>query len=322
VPIKDMVAGVAMGLITGDDGEYKVLTDIAGLEDHLGDMDFKVAGTKDGINAVQADFKIHGLTLAQIEEIVERARTARLFILGKLQETIDAPRKELSRYAPRVYRIQIPREKIGAVIGPGGKMIRTIIEETSCTVDVEDDGSVFVGSTNEENAQRAIAIIQGLTAEAQIGQRYTGRVTRTVDFGAFVEILPGKEGLVRIGELADYRVPTVEDVVQVGDEIEVMVLEIDNLGRINLSRRAILEGMTAEDIEDDIPPEGIPSPLTRRTSTLAPIPRAARPPMRQGGGGGGGDGFNRRRRGGGGGGGRPGGGGGSNGGRPRPPRQA
>jgi polyribonucleotide nucleotidyltransferase len=315
VPIKDMVAGVAMGLITGEDGDYRILTDIAGLEDHLGDMDFKVAGTRDGINAVQADFKIHGLTLPQIEEIIERARTARLFILGKLQETLDAPRKELSRYAPRMYRIQIPREKIGAVIGPGGKMIRTIIEETSCTVDVEDDGSVFVGSTNEENAQRAIAIIQGLTAEAQVGQRYTGRVTRTVDFGAFVEIMPGKEGLVRIGELADYRVPSVEDVVQVGDEIEVMVLEIDNLGRINLSRRAILEGLTAEDLEEDIPPEGIPSPLTRRTSTLAPIPRSARPPTRQGGGGDGGGGFSRRRRGG-----RP-GGGGANGGRPRPPRQ-
>ena len=328
VPIKDMVAGVAMGMITGEGDEYKILTDIAGLEDHLGDMDFKVAGTADGINAVQADFKIHGVTLQQVEEIMDRARTARLFILGKLKETLDAPRKEMSRYAPRVYRIQIPREKIGAVIGPGGKMIRTIIEETSCSVDVEDDGSVYVGSTNEENAQRAIAIIQGLTAEAQVGQRYTGRVTRTVDFGAFVEIMPGKEGLVRIGELADYRVPTVEDVVQVGDEIEVMVLEIDNLGRINLSRRAILEGITAEELEEDLPPDGIPSPLTRRTSTLAPIPRSARPPMRQGGGGNGGGGgsgggFNRRRRGGsGGGGGRtPGGGGGANGGRPRPPRQ-
>ena len=203
-----------MGLITGEDGDYRILTDIAGLEDHLGDMDFKVAGTEAGINAVQADFKIHGLTLDQVEEIVARARTARMYILGKLNETLEAPRKEMSRYAPRMYRIQIPREKIGAVIGPGGKMIRTIIEETSCTVDVEDDGSVFVGSTNEENAQRAIAIIQGLTAEAQVGQKYTGRVTRTVDFGAFVEIMPGKEGLVRIGELADYRVPSVEEVVQ------------------------------------------------------------------------------------------------------------
>jgi polyribonucleotide nucleotidyltransferase len=307
VPIKEPVAGVAMGLVTGDDGDYRILTDIAGLEDALGDMDFKVAGTTRGITAVQADFKIKGLTLPMIEEIVGRAKRARLVILGKLQETIDAPRKELSRYAPRVYRIQIPREKIGVVIGPGGKMVRSIIEETKSTVDVEDDGSVYVGSTNEENAQRAIAIIEGLTREAVIGQVYTGRVTRTVDFGAFVEIMPGKEGLVRIGELADYRVPTVEDVVKVGDEIMVMVTEIDNLGRINLSRRAVLEGATAEDFEE---PQGeIPSPLTRRTSSLAPMrsPRPPRPDGREGGGGG----FNRRRR-------RPGGGGGNNG-RPRPP---
>jgi polyribonucleotide nucleotidyltransferase len=313
VPIKEPVAGVAMGLITGEDGEYKILTDIAGLEDALGDMDFKVAGTKGGICAVQADFKIKGLTLDQVREIVDRAKTAREFILGKLQETIDAPRKELSRYAPRVYRIQIPREKIGVVIGPGGKMVRSIIEETHCTVDVEDDGSIFVGSTNEENARRAIAIIEGLTREAVIGQVYTGRVTRTVDFGAFVEIMPGKEGLVRIGELADYRVPTVEDVVKVGDEIQVMVTEIDNLGRINLSRRAVLEGTGPE--EQDEQPGEIPSPLTRRTSTLGPMRSPQSRPMQRDGRGGGGGGFNRGRRGGGG---RP-GGGGPNGPRPRPP---
>jgi polyribonucleotide nucleotidyltransferase len=318
VPIKAPVAGVAMGLITKDDDTtqgYQILTDIAGLEDHLGDMDFKVAGTRDGITAVQADFKIHGLTLQQVREIVDRALTARLEILGKLDEAIDQPRSEMSRYAPRVYRLQIPVAKIGAIIGPGGKMVRSIIEETKCTVDVEDDGSVFIGSNNEENARRAIAIIQGLTAEAEVGKVYTGRVTRTVDFGAFVEIMPGKEGLVRIGELADYRVPTVEDVVNVGDEIEVMVLEIDNLGRINLSRRAVLEGHNPE---DDLPPDGeIPSPMTRRTSTmLSPGMRSQGPrPMRQGGGGGGG-GFNRRRGGRGGGG----GGGGGNGPRPRPQR--
>jgi polyribonucleotide nucleotidyltransferase len=311
VPIKAPVAGVAMGLITkdGSDTEYKVLTDIAGLEDALGDMDFKVAGTSEGITAVQADFKIKGLTLPMVEEIVERARTARLVILDKLNEAIEAPRRELSRYAPRMYRIQIPPAKIGVVIGPGGKMIRTIIEETKCTVDVEDDGSVFIGSSNEENARKAIAMIEGLTREAVIGQIYTGRVTRTVDFGAFVEIMPGKEGLVRIGELADYRVPTVEDVVKVGDEIQVMVLEIDNLGRINLSRRAVLEGLTPSDLEEPTPGE-IPSPMTRRTSTLTPM-RSPRPPMRQDGQNGGG--FNRRRGGGGGGGGgrgRPGGGGG------------
>ncbi len=323
VPIKAPVAGVAMGLITGEGDEYEILTDIAGLEDHLGDMDFKVAGTSEGITAVQADFKIHGLTLAQVEEIVGRAREARLFILSKLAEAIDEPRTELSRYAPRMYRIQIPREKIGAVIGPGGKMIRTIIEETKCSVDVEDDGSVFIGSSNEENARKAIAIIEGLTKEAQIGQKYMGRVTRTVDFGAFVEIMPGKEGLVRIGELADYRVPSVEEVVNVGDELEVMVIEIDNMGRINLSHRAVLEGDNPEDYAGE--PGEIPSPMARRTSTLAPsrppMPRQPRPDgggFRGGGGGGGGGG---RRRGGGGGSGGSGGGGGNrgNGGRPRPP---
>ena len=316
VPIREPVAGVAMGLVTGEGDEYKILTDIAGLEDHLGDMDFKVAGTTTGITAVQADFKIHGLTLPMIEEIVERARQGRMTILGKLSEAIDAPRKELSRYAPRVYRLQIPREKIGVIIGPGGKMVRSIIEETKCTVDVEDDGSVYVGSTNEENARKAIAIIEGLTQEAVVGQKYTGRVTRTVDFGAFVEIMPGQEGLVRIGELADYRVPSVEDVVSVGDEIEVMVLEIDNLGRINLSRRAVLDGTDAAELE--VPGE-IPSPLTRRSSMLTTMRPPQRAPRPSGGGDGG---FNRRRGGRGGGGGRPGGGGanGGGGGRRPPPR--
>jgi polyribonucleotide nucleotidyltransferase len=311
VPIREPVAGVAMGLVTGEGDEYKILTDIAGLEDHLGDMDFKVAGTTTGITAVQADFKIHGLTLPMIEEIVERARQGRLFILSKLAEAIDAPRKELSRYAPRVYRLQIPREKIGAVIGPGGKMVRSIIEETKCTVDVEDDGSVYVGSTNEENARKAIAIIEGLTQEAVIGQKYTGRVTRTVDFGAFVEIMPGKEGLVRIGELADYRVPSVEEVVSVGDEIEVMVMEIDNLGRINLSRRAVLDGTEPEDLEE---PGEIPSPMARRSgmmTTMRPPQRAPRPSGEGGGG---------FRRGGRGGRGRGGGGGANGGGGRRPPR--
>jgi polyribonucleotide nucleotidyltransferase len=315
VPIKEPVAGVAMGLITGDDGDYRILTDIAGLEDALGDMDFKVAGTAGGITAVQADFKIHGLTLEQVEEILDRARTGRLFILEKLREAIDAPRKELSRYAPRMYRIQIPREKIGVVIGPGGKMVRSIIEETKATVDVEDDGSIFIGSTNEENARKAIAIIEGLTREAVVGQIYTGRVTRTVDFGAFVEIMPGKEGLVRIGELADYRVPSVEEVVSVGDEIMVMVTEIDNMGRINLSRRAVLEGSSGDDGYVEEEQGEIPSPLTRRTSTLAPTRSPQQRPM--------GGGYNRPRGGGGnrgrGGGGR---GGGPNGPRPpRPPRQ-
>jgi polyribonucleotide nucleotidyltransferase len=320
VPIKEPVAGVAMGLVTAAEGDdYRILTDIAGLEDALGDMDFKVAGTANGITAVQADFKVKGISVSMIEDIVAKAKTARLVILGKLAEAIDTPRKELSRYAPRVYRILIPREKIGAVIGPGGKMVRSIIEETKCTVDVEDDGSVYVGSTNEENARKAIAIIEGLTREAVVGQVYTGRVTRTVDFGAFVEIMPGKEGLVRIGELADYRVPTVEDVVQVGDEIQVMVMEIDNLGRINLSRRAVLEGTSPEELEEPAPGE-IPSPLTRRSSMLTTMRPPQRAPRQDGGGGGG---FRRGGRGrggsGGSGGGRPPGGGPNGGGGRRPP---
>ena len=323
VPIREPVAGVAMGLVTGADGDYKILTDIAGLEDALGDMDFKVAGTRGGITAVQADFKVHGIATSMVDEIVERARAARLYILDQIAAAIEAPRTELSRYAPRMYRIQIPREKIGTVIGPGGKMVRSIIEETKCTVDVQDDGSIFVGSADEESAQRAISIIEGLTKEAEVGQVYAGRVTRTVDFGAFVEIMPGKEGLIRIGELADHHVPSVEDVVKVGDEVMVMVLEIDNLGRINLSRRAVLEGVDPDEMAEEAAPGEIPSPMTRRTSTLAPQRGAQPRPPRPSGDGGAGGGFNRRRRSPGGGGGGSGGGGrppggGSNG--PRPPR--
>jgi polyribonucleotide nucleotidyltransferase len=242
VPIKAPVAGIAMGLVMGEDGNYKVLTDIAGIEDALGDMDFKVAGTAEGITALQMDIKVKGISQDVMKEAMAQAREARLYLLGKMQETISESRSELSPYAPRMYRMQIPAEKIGAIIGPGGRVIRSIIEETKCSIDVEDDGTVHVGSTNEEMANRAIDIIKGLTREAEVGTIYTGKVTRLLNFGAFVEILPGKEGLVHISELADYRVPSVEDVVQVGDEIMVMVTEIDSLGRINLSRRAVLEG--------------------------------------------------------------------------------
>jgi polyribonucleotide nucleotidyltransferase len=242
VPISEPVAGIAMGLIKGEDGNYKILTDIAGLEDAMGDMDFKVAGTAGGITALQMDIKVKGITPEIMGEALDQAKDARLEILAKMQETISESRQELSRYAPRMYRIKIPQAKIGTVIGPGGRVIRSIIEETKCTIDVEDDGTVFIGSTSEEAANRAMEIIQGLTREVEIGQIYTGKVTRTTNFGAFVEIIPGKEGLVRISELADYRVPSVEDVVKVGDEIMVQVIEVDNLGRINLSRRAVLEG--------------------------------------------------------------------------------
>jgi polyribonucleotide nucleotidyltransferase len=253
VPIKEPVAGIAMGLIMGEEGNYRILTDIAGLEDAMGDMDFKVAGTAGGITALQMDIKVKGITPEIMSEALAQAREARLEILGKMHETISESRAELSHYAPRMYRLKISPSKIGTVIGPGGRVIRSIIEETKCTIDVEDDGTVFIGSTSEEAANRAMEIIQGLTREVEIGQIYTGRVTRITNFGAFVEVAPGKEGLVRISELADYHVPSVEDVVKLGDEIMVKVIEIDNLGRINLSRRAVLEGEV--DVEDRQPPD-------------------------------------------------------------------
>ena len=255
VPIKGPVAGIAMGLIKGDDGNYKILTDIAGLEDAMGDMDFKVAGTAGGITALQMDIKVKGITPEIMGEALEQAREARLEILGKMHETIAESRQELSRYAPRMYRIKIPQAKIGTVFGPGGRVIRSIIEETKCTIDVEDDGTVFIGSISEEAANRAMEIIQGLTKEVEVGQIFTGKVTRITNFGAFVELTPGgKEGLVRISELADYRVPSVEDVVKLGDEIMVQVIEIDSMGRVNLSRRAVLEGATEGEAPQPPPP--------------------------------------------------------------------
>jgi polyribonucleotide nucleotidyltransferase len=244
VPITSPVAGVAMGLIMGDDGKYKVLTDIAGLEDAMGDMDFKVAGTEKGITALQMDIKVAGISMAVLRDAVTNAREGRMFILGKMLEAISEPREEMSPYAPRMYRLQIDPQKIGTVIGPGGRVIRSIVEETGCTVDIEDDGSVFIGAQNEEQARKAIDIIEGMTKDVEVGQVYTGKVTRLLNFGAFVEIAPGKEGLVHISELADHRIGRVEDEVQTGDEVQVMVTEIDSMGRVNLSRRAVLMGET------------------------------------------------------------------------------
>ncbi len=244
VPIASPVAGVAMGLIMGPDGNYKVLTDIAGLEDAMGDMDFKVAGTEKGITALQMDIKIQGIPMSVMRAAIAQARDGRMFIMSKMLECIAEPSKEMSPYAPRMYRLQIDPQKIGTVIGPGGRVIRSIIEETGCTVDIEDDGSVFIGATNEESARKAIDIIEGMTKDVEVGQIYTGRVTRLMNFGCFVEIAPGKEGLVHISELADFRVPSVEDVVSPGDEVMVMVTEIDSMGRVNLSRRAVLAGET------------------------------------------------------------------------------
>jgi polyribonucleotide nucleotidyltransferase len=241
IPIKTAVAGVAMGLVTGDDDKYVVLTDIEGLEDAYGDMDFKIAGTSNGITAIQMDTKLKGISLEVVEKTLSQGREARLFILDKMNETISSSRPEVSRYAPRMHKMKIDPSKIGAVIGTGGKTIRSIIEETKTTIDVNDDGTVVIGSPDMEATQKAIAIIEGLTKEVEVGSIYTGKVTRILDFGAMVEVLPGKEGLVHISELADYRVGKVEDVVKIGDEVMVKVIGIDNLGRINLSRRAVFE---------------------------------------------------------------------------------
>ncbi len=249
VPIKAPVSGVAMGLITEGD-RYVVLTDIQGIEDALGDMDFKVAGTRKGITALQMDIKIRGLNYEIMEKALAQAREGRLFILDRMLETISEPRPDLSPYAPRIITVQIDPEKIGKVIGPGGKTIRAIQEETGVKIDIEEDGTVFIASVDGAGSEQAIQMVEALTEEAEIGKIYTGKVVRTTDFGAFVEILPGVDGLVHISQLADYRVPSVEDVVRVGDEIMVMVIDIDAEGKIRLSRQAVLEGWTAEEARE------------------------------------------------------------------------
>ncbi|PZC49303.1 MAG: polyribonucleotide nucleotidyltransferase [Chloroflexi bacterium] len=243
VPIKKPIAGIAMGLIKGEAADdFAVLTDIAGLEDHLGDMDFKVAGSRDGVTALQMDIKVRGIELSIMEEALEQAKDARLQIIDVIVDTIAAPREEMSPYAPRMHRVEVPQEKIGAIIGPGGKTIRALEADSGAGIDIQDDGSVYVTAVDLESAEKAINAIKSLTKEVERGEKYTGKVTRILPFGAFVEILPGKDALVHISELADYHVPAVEDVVKLGDEIEVLVTEIDNLGRINASRRALLSG--------------------------------------------------------------------------------
>ena len=240
IPVKRAVSGIAMGLITGENDEYVVLTDIEGLEDAFGDMDFKIAGTTEGVTAIQMDTKLKGVNLEVIEQIIEQSKAARSLIMSKMEEAITASRSEVSRYAPRMHKITIDPDKIGAIIGSGGKTIRSIIEETKTTIDVQNDGTVVIGATDETAVQKAIEIIEGLTKEIEIGSIYTGKITRLLAFGAFVEILPGKEGMVHISELANYRVPTIEDEVSVGDEITVMVIKNDD-GKIGLSRKAVSE---------------------------------------------------------------------------------
>ncbi len=248
VPILAPVAGIAMGLITDPDADrFAILSDIQGVEDALGDMDFKVAGTRDGITALQMDMKIKGLRMDIMEQALEQARQGRLFILGKMLEVMPEPRATMSQYAPRIMTIHVDPEKIGKIIGPGGKMIRAIQEEYNVKIDIEDDGSVFIASTDGLSAESAIREIESLTEEVTIGKTYVGRVVRTESYGAFVQILPGVDGLVHISQLADYRAPTVEDVVHVGDEVMVMVIDIDDQGKIRLSRQAVLEGWTVEE---------------------------------------------------------------------------
>src|SRR5262245_35518237 len=239
VPVKAGVAGVAMGLIKEGE-EVRVLSDILGDEDHLGDMDFKVAGTRDGVTAVQMDIKIGGVTRAIMQQALEQAREARLHILDKMDEALPAPRKDLSTYAPRIVTLHIKTDRIRDLIGPGGKTIRGIVEETGCKIDVEDDGTVFVASADGASMQRAVDWIRGLTAEAEVGKIYRGTVRKVVDFGAFVEIMPGTDGLVHISQLANERVRQVTDVVREGDVIDVKVLEIDKSGKIRLSRKEAL----------------------------------------------------------------------------------
>jgi polyribonucleotide nucleotidyltransferase len=241
VPIKSPVAGVAMGLIKDDASDrVAILTDIQGLEDFLGDMDFKVAGTTKGITAIQMDIKIKGIDRNILERALAQAKEGRMFIMNSMLETIAQPREALSPYAPKIIQTMINPDKIREVIGPGGKVINKIIAETGVKIDIEDDGHVYISSPNSEAAEKALKMVEGIAKEVEVGETYTGKVMRIMNFGAFVEILPGKEGLVHISKLSYSRVEKVEDVVKVGDELTVKVTEIDSQGRINLSHKDTL----------------------------------------------------------------------------------
>lgn len=251
VPIKKPVSGIAMGVITGKDGSFKVLTDIQGLEDHYGDMDFKVAGTKDGITAMQMDVKIDGLTPDMLGIAIKQAKEARLEIMEVMLAAIPEPRKEMSPYAPRIITLHINPEKIRDVIGPGGKVINQIIDETGVSIDIEDDGSVFITAVDATGAEEAVQWIKNITREVAAGEMFQGRITRIMNFGAFAEVLPNQEGLIHISELADHRVEKVEDVVQVGDVVTVIVKEIDAQGRINLSLKMAKAKLVREELGEE-----------------------------------------------------------------------
>src|SRR5205809_3760330 len=242
VPLKQAVAGIAMGLVMDEKtGKYAVLSDIAGAEDHYGDMDFKVAGTADGITALQMDIKVSGITTEVMTKALDQARRGRLHILEKMQAALPAPRANISSFAPRIVTIRIPVDKIRDVIGPGGKMIRSIIERTGVKIDVEDDGRVNVASADEQSAQKALSIIQELTATPELNKTYLGKIQRITDFGAFVEIMPGTDGLLHVSEIANHRVKDVRDELKEGEQILVKVINIDPTGKIRLSRKALLQ---------------------------------------------------------------------------------
>ncbi len=244
VPLKASVAGIAMGLVKEDAG-YAILTDIAGAEDHYGDMDFKVAGTRDGITALQMDIKVMGITSQIMREALEQARHGRLYILDKMNEIIGEPRTKVSEFAPRFYTLQIPTDKIRDLIGPGGKVIRGIIEQTGVKIDVEDTGKVNVSSSDQAAAAKALQMIGDITATAEVGKTYLGKVTRLADFGAFVEIIPGTDGLLHISEVAEHRINDVRDELKEGDQVLVKVLAVEG-NRIKLSRKAILKEQRAK----------------------------------------------------------------------------
>jgi polyribonucleotide nucleotidyltransferase len=254
VPIAAPVSGIAMGLIyekgeSGSADRIAILSDILGDEDHLGDMDFKVCGTRKGITSVQMDIKIPGLSREVLQRALKQARDGRLYILDKMAQTIAAPNKEMSKYAPRIYRLHVKPDRVRDIIGPGGKMIRAIIEQTGVAIDIEDDGTVNIASPDGPSAQKAIDIVKGLTAEPEVGSFYMGTVRRIVEFGAFVEILPGTDGLVHVSELSNDRVHNVSDIVKEGEELLVKVIGIDRTGKIRLSRKEAL-GQTPDQIHN------------------------------------------------------------------------
>jgi polyribonucleotide nucleotidyltransferase len=244
VPIKAPVAGIAMGLVKEGD-QYAILTDIAGPEDHYGDMDFKVAGTKDGITALQMDIKTTGITPQIMSEALSQAQVARLHVLGKMLETLPGPRTDISGFAPHIYALKINPAKIGELIGPGGKVIRGIIEQTGVKIDVEDDGSVNVAATDEPSAAKAIKMIRDLLADAEIGKTYLGKVVRLADFGAFVEIFPGTDGLLHISEVAEHRIRDIREELKMGDQLLVKVIAVEG-NKVRLSRKAVLRDQRAK----------------------------------------------------------------------------